>query len=79
MKSPLLLLSVLLIASPSISQKKLEDLDLPDLHKIKRVTLSPSYSCRSKEDFQRGMPALFVEEFARPRSALQWQLFTRLS
>lgn len=67
MKSPLLLLSVLLIASPSISQKKLEDLDLPDLHKIKRVTLSPSYSCRSKEDFQKGYAgtALFLSKSSR--------------
>ena len=36
MKSLLLLLSVFLIAAPSISQKKPEDLDLPELHKIKK-------------------------------------------
>src|SRR5579864_4646073 len=64
MQSLLLLLSVCLIAAPSISQKKPEDLDLPELHKIKKITLSPSYSCRSKEDFQKGYAstALFLSK-----------------
>jgi hypothetical protein len=62
MKSLFLLTSVVLIVVPSISQKGQDDLDLPELHKIKKVTLSPSYSCRSKEDFQKGYEgtALFL-------------------
>jgi len=46
-----------LIAAPSVSQKNSEDLGLPELHKIQKVTLSPSYSCRSQEDFQKGYAA----------------------
>jgi len=41
--------------------------DLPDLHKIQRVTLSPSYGCRSVEYFQKGYAntALFLTERSR--------------
>jgi hypothetical protein len=62
MKPILLLTSLVLIAAPSISQKTQENPDLPVLHKIKKITLSPSYSCRSKEDFQKGYAgtALFL-------------------
>ena len=66
MKSLFLLASVLLMVAPSISQKSQDDLDLPELHKIKKITLSPSYSCRSKEDFQKGYgnTALFLSGFS---------------
>ena len=67
MKSLFLLTAVLLMAAPSISQKSHDDLDLPELHKIKKITLSPSYSCRSKEDFQKGYAgtALFLANRSR--------------
>lgn len=67
MKSLLPIVLMLLIAAPSISQKKQEDLGLPELHKIQRVTLSPNYGCRFYEDFQKGYAntALFLTERSR--------------
>jgi hypothetical protein len=63
MKS-ILIVAVLMMAAPSISQKSQDDLDLPELHKIRKVTLAPSYGCRSKEDFQKGYAstALFISK-----------------
>ena len=62
MKSLLPIILMLLIAAPSISQKNQEQLGLPELHKIHEVTLSPTYSCRSDEDFRKGYAntALFL-------------------
>ena len=44
---------------------------LPELHAIKTVTLSPSYSCRSSEDWQKGYAntALFLSEYSRQRNS----------
>src|SRR5689334_4444495 len=44
--------------------------ELPTLHQIKEVTLSPSYSCRTSEEFGRGYEstALFLSDFAKRRS-----------
>lgn len=44
---------------------------LPPLHRIKGVTLSPSYSCRSAEEFGRGYEntALFLSDFAKQRNS----------
>jgi len=63
MKSARLLLT-LLLASGGNGSVQLPSPKLPELHKIKAVTLSPSYSCRSKEDFQRGYgkTALFLTD-----------------
>ena len=63
MKSLLLLLSVFLFVAPSISQNNPENPDLPELHKIKKITLSPSYGCGSK-DSQKGYAstALFLSK-----------------
>jgi len=42
------------------------DLGLPELHKIQRVTLSPSYSCRSEQDALKGYEntALFLSAYS---------------
>jgi hypothetical protein len=47
------------------------DLGLPELHIIKTVTLSPSYSCRSKEEFQTGYnkTALFLSKYSQARNS----------
>lgn len=47
--------------------EKQRDLGLPELHRINLVTLQPSYSCRSREEFQKGyeQTALFVSSFSR--------------
>ena len=44
--------------------------ELPTLHQIKEVTLSPSYSCRPSEEFGEGYvsTALFLSDFARHRN-----------
>ena len=66
MKSVLLLLT-LLLASGDTGSVQLPSPKLPELHKIKSVTLSSSYSCRSKEDFQKGYAntALFLTDEGR--------------
>ena len=48
-----------------------EDFGLPQLHKINTITLSPSYSCRSVEDFQQGYgnTALFLSGYSRRRNS----------
>jgi hypothetical protein len=67
MKSLFPIALMLLIAAPSISQKNQEDPGLPELHKIQKIILSPSYSCRSKEDFQKGYAGtgLFLSKSSR--------------
>ena len=44
--------------------------ELPTLHQIKEVTLSPSYSCRAPAEFGRGYEntALFLSDFAHRHS-----------
>jgi hypothetical protein len=41
---------------------------LPTLHQIKEITLAPSYSCRSSEEFSKGYAstALFLSDFGGP-------------
>lgn len=44
-----------------------EDFGLPQLHEINTITLSPSYGCRSREEFQQGYrnTALFLSGYSR--------------
>ncbi len=69
MKSLGLSVCFLLIAVPSIFAQRAteEELGLPELHTIRSVTLSPSYSCRSAEEFQKGYAntALFLSTYAK--------------
>lgn len=46
-----------------------QDFGLPELHKINSVTLEPSYSCRSRVDFQTGYEktALYLSTFSRAK------------
>lgn len=46
-------------------------LGLPELHVIKRVTLSPSYSCRPADESARGYQgtALFLSAYAKERNS----------
>lgn len=48
-----------------------QDYGLPELHTIKTVTLAPSYSCRSSEDFGRGYEktALFLSDYSKRMNA----------
>lgn len=48
-----------------------EGYNLPELHVIKSVTLAPAYSCRSREEFQKGygQTALFLSDYSRQRNS----------
>lgn len=54
----------------SVDQGPEARFDLPVLHQIKTVTLSLSYSCRSREELAKGYgeTALFLSDFARHRN-----------
>lgn len=56
-----LTVGVLLVVSVANAQQK-DDPELPALRKIMRITLSPSYSCRTREDRRKGYgnTALFL-------------------
>jgi len=71
MKAMLILAPAFLALAASLPQKKQEDFGLPELHKIKTVTLSPAYSCRSEEEFQQGYgtTALFLSAYSRRGNA----------
>jgi hypothetical protein len=67
MKAMLVLAPMFLALAASLPQKKQEDFGLPELHKIKTATLSPSYGCQSQEEFQQGYGAtvLYLSDFSR--------------
>ena len=69
MKAMVLLVAFLGFAA-LVPQAKQEDFGLPELHKIKTVTLAPSYSCRSQQDSARGYEntALFLSAVSRLRN-----------
>ena len=71
MKRMLLLFAIVLMATVAPAQSPEPDYGLPDLHMIKTVTLSPSYSCRSAEDFQKGYEntALFLSTYSKQRNS----------
>lgn len=62
----------LLIAVPClVAQRPTEEFGLPELHTVKTVTLSPSYSCRSPEESQKGYAktALFLSAYSKQRNS----------
>ena len=71
MKSMLAIASILLIPASLIAQDKKPDPGLPELHTIKTVTLSPTYGCRSKEEFRGGYSktALFLSKSSDDRNS----------
>jgi len=71
MKSLLLAASLLLMASSASVQNKPRDLGLPELHKIQKITLSPSYGCRTPEEFAQGYAntALFLSSYSKQRNS----------
>lgn len=56
---------------PGPKQDPTPKIELPELHTIKSVTLSPSYSCRSADDFGRGYAntALFLSPYSKQRNS----------
>jgi hypothetical protein len=65
--------SICLVAFMALSaaaQPSKDDYKLPELHTIKTVTLSPSYSCRSQAESSQGYAgaALFLSDYGKQRS-----------
>lgn len=72
MKHSILTLAVFMLTTlGALAQKPAKDFELPQLHTIGTVTLSPSYSCRSADDFQQGYvnTALFLSAYAQRRNS----------
>jgi hypothetical protein len=71
MKSLLLSISLLLMASPAPVQNKPKNYGLPELHKIEKITLAPSYGCRTPEEFAQGYAntALFLSSYSKQRNS----------
>lgn len=72
MKNPIFPIIIILIASlPLLAQDVAQKYELPELHTIRSVTLSPSYSCRSSDDFLKGYEktALFLSSYSRQRNS----------
>jgi hypothetical protein len=68
MKKVTLIIALLLSTTSAASA---QDYGLPELHIIKTVTLSPSYSCRSQEENQKGYQAtaLFLSNYSKRRNS----------
>ncbi len=72
MKNFILSLIVGLAASVSVfAQNVAQKFELPDLHTIKTITLSPSYSCRERDEFRQGYgnTALFLSAYSKQRNS----------
>lgn len=67
MKDIIAVFALLLGAGPAIPTQTAQSYGLPELHKVNRITLAPSYSCRSREDFQKGYEhtALFISAYSK--------------
>jgi hypothetical protein len=62
----------LLIATPYLlAQTGAKGFGLPELHAIRTATLSPSYSCRKSDEFQKGYAntALFLSAYSEQRNS----------
>ena len=71
MKNIILSLIITLAASVSLlAQNAAQKYELPELHTIKTVTLSPSYSCGLSNGFQKGYAnaALFLSAHSKQRN-----------
>lgn len=70
----LALIATLLLAASSVAVAQNatnQDYGLPELHVIKTVTLSPTYGCRSNDEFQKGYEstALFLSDYSKKRNS----------
>ena len=61
---------LLIVTVSAAAQNTTPNFGLPELHKVKTVTLSPPYSCRSSEQFQKGYEttALFLSAYSKQRN-----------
>lgn len=65
------LIFIALLAALAASVSADEGYKLPELHLIKTAVLSPSYSCRTADEFQKGYSstALFLSDYAKRRNS----------
>lgn len=65
----LIFVALILMMAASVSAE--QGYSLPELHVIKSATLSPSYSCRPAEEFQKGYQetALFLSDHSKKRNS----------
>lgn len=70
-KSLGLLFFVCVAALFTVAGSSQTDYQMPTLHTIHEATLSPSYSCRSKDEFQTGYDntALFLSGYSKRRNS----------
>jgi hypothetical protein len=70
MKTGLLLVSLISLSAVTPAQQK-TDLGLPELNVVRTAVLSPSYGCRSEDDFSQGYgaTALFLSKYSRQRNS----------
>jgi hypothetical protein len=61
---------LLFAVGSSYAQNATQNFGLPELHTIKTITLSPPYSCRPSEQFQKGYEntALFLSAYSKQRN-----------
>ena len=66
-----LLVFTIIITPVALAQATKPDLGLPQLNQITSATLSPSYSCRSADQFSHGYEgtALFVSTYSKSRNS----------
>ena len=72
MKNFSLSILFLLLASVSqFAQDSTQKYEMPELHTIKTLTLSPSYGCREKTEFQKGYAntAVFLSGYSKQRNS----------
>jgi hypothetical protein len=65
------LIAIVLLPFSFQSQSQKPDLGLPELHTIKLAALSPTYSCRSRDEFRSGygQTALFLSKYSDDRNS----------
>ena len=63
-------LFLLLVSVSQFAQDSKQKYELPELHTIKTVTLSPSYSCRNQVESQKGYEntAVFLSSYSKQRN-----------
>jgi hypothetical protein len=65
------LIFIAVLAALAMSVSADQNYNLPELHVLQTVTLAPCYSCRSREEYQKGYSttALFLSDHSKRRNS----------
>lgn len=65
------LIFIVAVLGLAMSASADQSFNLPELHVIKSATLTPAYSCRTSEEFQKGYQstALFLSDYSKKRNS----------